>query len=191
MNFDAVIFFNEYRLKFGAIKSSATVENLKYIISRNTDFKVSIEQLAYILATAYHETAHDFVPKYEYGKAEYFIRKYWHNSKVAKWLGNDDAKDAFECRGRGLVQITGEDNYIKFGIRENPDKALEIETATEILYKGMLKGMFSGKKLPDYIGFGKLDYIGARKVVNGNDKATLIAGYALKFLEILKKSQIN
>lgn len=191
MNFDAVRFFIEYRKRFGAIKLPATVDNLKYILSQNEKYNVNLNQLAYILATAYHETGYDFIPKYEYGKAEYFIKKYWHNSKVAKWLGNDDAKDAFDCRGRGLVQITGEDNYIKFGIRDNPDKALQIETATDILYRGMMNGMFSGKKLTSYVNDTDCYFISARKVVNGSDKAEKIAAHAANFVDILKSSQIN
>lgn len=186
INFD--IFFKEYRINFGSIKSAVTVDNLKLIIQANDTYKVPINQLAYILATAYHETGHDFVPKYEYGKYEYFVKKYWLNSKVAKWLGNDNAQEAFKYRGRGLVQITGETNYERFGISDNPDLALEINKAIEILYVGMIKGIFTTKKLSDYIDANLYNYELARKIINGNDKAKLIAGYADKFRNILIKS---
>ncbi len=135
MKFNYDIFFKEYRINFGAIKAPQTVTNIKLIIEANEIYGVSLNQLAYIMATAYHESGHDFFPRYEYGNLQYFVRKYWINKVVAKWLGNDDAADAFKYRGRGLVQITGEDNYTKFGIADNPDKALEIATAIAILFK--------------------------------------------------------
>lgn len=184
------IFFKEYIKIFGKIKSEKTVDNLKLIIESADKYSAIQTQLAYILATAYHESAHDFIPKYEFGTKEYFVRKYWLNSRVAKWLGNDDALDAFECRGRGLVQITGEDNYIKFGIRNNPDMALDINKAIEILYVGMLSGIFTGKKLSKYINDKICYFISARYVVNGNDRAEKIADYAKKFLFLLKSSEI-
>lgn len=189
-NYNFNLFFQEYIKIFGSIKSTKTVDNLKLIIAAAAQYKASQNQLAYIIATAYHETAHDFIPKYEFGNKEYFVRKYWLNSRVAKWLGNDDALDAFECRGRGLVQITGEDNYIKFGIRDNPDMALEINKAIEILFVGMLQGIFTGKKLSKYINDDICYFISARYVVNGNDRAEKIADYAKKFLFLLKSSEI-
>lgn len=191
MKFNFDIFFKEYRIAFGSVKSAITVENIKLIIEAAEQYAVNLNQLAYLLATAYHETGHDFVPKYEYGKAEYFIRKYWVNSKVAKWLGNDNAQEAFKYRGRGLVQITGETNYERFGIADNPDKALEIETAIEIIYKGMTQGVFTGKKLINYIQGNSYDYISARRIINGTDKAQLIAGYAEKIRLMLIASKIE
>ncbi|HRH57401.1 MAG TPA: hypothetical protein PLS10_07100 [Chitinophagales bacterium] len=188
MKFNFDIFFKEYRIKFGDIKSAITVENIKLIIEAHEKYAVNINQLAYILATAYHETGHDFFPKYEYGKYAYFIKKYWLNSKVAKWLGNDNELEAFKYRGRGLVQITGETNYERFGIADNPDKALEIATAIEIIYVGMTKGIFTGKDLYHYIGKYNYDFLNARRIINGLDKAKLIAGYAEAFREILNKS---
>ena len=191
MKFNYDIFFKEYRIKFGSIKSTTTVDNIKLIIESQQKYGVGINSLAYILATAYHETGHDFFPKYEYGNYAYFIKKYWLNSKVAKWLGNDVELEAFKYRGRGLVQVTGETNYERFGIADNPDKALEIETAIRIIYEGMTKGIFTGKKLSDYMDTFKYDFIGARKIINGTDKAKLIAGYAEQFRLILTISEIK
>ena len=188
INYD--IFFKEYRINFGSIKDVQTVTNLKLIIEASEIYSASTNQLAYILATAYHESGHDFFPRYEYGTLEYFVRRYWLNSKVAKMLGNDSAQEAFKYRGRGLVQITGETNYERFGIADNPDKALEIGTAIEIIYKGMLNGIFTGAKLSKYVGVNSYNFKDARRVVNGTDKGLLIAGYAEKFLSILHRSEI-
>ena len=42
----------------------------------------------------------------------------------------------------------------------------------------MVLGMFTGKKLSDYIGPGKCDYVAARRIINGTDRAKLVAHYA-------------
>jgi putative chitinase len=186
MNYE--IFFNNYRLYFAKIKQTTTVDVIKQIISYAQSKGLDNKNIAYILATAYHETAFDFIPKREFGNSAYFIKKYWTNSKVAKWLGNDSAEEAVKYCGRGLVQITGETNYEKFGIANDPEKALEIDTAVRILVDGMIQGSFTGKRLNLYINSQTNDYIGARRIINGNDKAYEIRDYTEKFYQILQKS---
>lgn len=186
------IFFTEYRRVFGAIKNQKTVEVLSSILIANDEvYKLPAEQLAYLLATAYHETGYDFVPKREYGTAQYFIKRYWTNIKVARRLGNDDSSEAVKYCGRGLVQITGETNYEKFGIADNPDKALETETAVKIIFEGMIKGIFTGKKLGDYYYKKVYNFVKARAIINGNDKALDIALHAENFMIVLNKSTIS
>lgn len=124
-----------------------------------------IEELAYVLATVKWETGHKFQP----------IRE----------VGGDSARYA-PYYGRGLVQITWRANYAKYGIADDPDKALEWPIALKILFEGMIKGDFTGKKLADYILIDRQDYEGARAIVNGTDKASTIAGYAVKFLAALR-----
>jgi hypothetical protein len=50
----------------------------------------------------------------------------------------------------------------------------------------MTKGLFTGKKLNDYINNTKTDYVNARKIINGLDRANLIASYAKVFETALK-----
>jgi hypothetical protein len=50
----------------------------------------------------------------------------------------------------------------------------------------MEEGMFSGRSLSEFINSGGVDYLSARKIINGSDEKTLIASYANKFQEILK-----
>lgn len=184
MKFNYDIFKQQYEHLFGKLKN----DNVRYIIDQNETYGVSLDQLAYILATAYHETRHDFTPKREYGSAKYFIKLYWENIRVRGWLGNDSTAEAVKYCGRGLVQITGENNYEKYHIADNPDKALELDTATHILYDGMTKGVFSGASISQYINQYKTDFIKARKVVNGIDDNILISGYADKFKLVLERS---
>jgi len=191
---DRHIFFREYRKFFGSIKKQRTVDEINSMLDfyekEQNNYNISIYHLAYIFATAYHETAHDFIPKREYGSTSYFIRKYWLNTRVAKWLGNDSAEEAVKYCGRGKVQITGETNYEKYGIENNPEKAIETEFSTYILFDGIMKGIFTGKKLATYINGNFRDYYNARRVINGLDKANLIAGYARNFEKIITKSII-
>lgn len=186
INYDG--FFKDYRAKFGAIKKSETVTAIKAIIDANNQYGFTVPQVAYLLATAYHETAHDFIPKREFGSASYFIRRYWENARQRAWLGNDTPEEAVKYCGRGLVQITGEVNYERFGIADNPDKALELNTAIRIIYVGMRDGVFTGRKIAHYINADKKDYYNARRVINGIDKAAQIAGYAESIEHILKNN---
>ena len=51
--------------------------------------------------------------------------------------------------GMGLVQVTWEANGKKFGA-QSPADLLSWPVALRALFDGMLQGMFTGKKLPDY-----------------------------------------
>lgn len=138
-----------------------------------------IWQQAYALATAFHETAHSMEPITEYGPKSYFDK---YNGR--KDLGNNKPGDGFRYRGRGYVQITGRTNYRKYDIEDAPDDALVPAKAMEILMHGMTTGAFTGKKLDD---FKPDDYLHMRKIINGMDRADLIAGYAKAFEQALKE----
>jgi putative chitinase len=146
----------------------------------------SIPRAAYALATIFHETAGTFQPIHEYGSTAYFNKRYGPNTKVGRQLGNTQAGDGARYAGRGYVQLTGRRNYRKFGIEDTPDDALKPDVAFRILADGMVNGTFTGKSFANYInGNQNADYVGARKIINGTDKAGLIAGYAKSFEKIL------
>jgi hypothetical protein len=50
---------------------------------------------------------------------------------------------------------------------------------------GMRNGSFTGKKLSDYISGTTADYVNARRIINGTDRAELIAGYATRLEPML------
>lgn len=102
-----------------------------------------------------------------------------------KNLGNTQPGDGWKYRGRSLTQITGRRNYAKFGLEENPEDAMQIKTAAEIMVKGMRDGTFTGKKFSDYFGTNA-QWVQARRMINSLDKAEEIAAYAQKFHNALR-----
>ena len=145
-----------------------------------------LRQLAYMLATAFHETAFTMQPITEYGSKSYF-KKY----DGRKDLGNTLPGDGYKFRGRGYVQLTGRYNYQKASTKigvdivASPERALEPAIAAAIMFDGMIEGWFTGRKLFDYFN-AKTDWRNARRIINGTDKADAIAYYAKEFWAALK-----
>jgi hypothetical protein len=102
------------------------------------------------------------------------------------------AKKYWPHFGRGYVQITWLANYKKardeLGVDfvAKPHLLLEARYAVPIIIAGMVEGWFTGKRLDHYITLKKSDFVGARRIVNGTDKANLIAGYAKQYDADLK-----
>ena len=94
--------------------------------------------------------------------------------------------------GMGFVQLTWRRNYEHAGKKlgvdfvANPKLLLKPEHAATILVLGMDEGWFTGKKLSDYITLQKSDFTGARRIVNGTDKAAEIARIARAYDADLK-----
>jgi putative chitinase len=137
------------------------------------------DPLAYCFATVHHETARTMQPIREYGFGK------------GKAYGKPAGPYKQIYAGRGLVQLTWLSGYQtateklhKLGILKldedlvrTPDLAMRPDIASAILFHGMIEGWFTGKKLSGYFGHGKSDPKGARAIINGTDKASLIAGY--------------
>lgn len=149
-------------------------------------------KLAYLLGTTFHETARTMQPVRETlaktdAKAKELLTKAWKSGrlKVSKdyWSGG--------YFGRGYVQLTHKENYERAGkelgvdLVGNPSLAMDPEIAAAVLIKGSLEGWFTTRKLSTYINQGGADYINARRVVNGTDRAELIATYATSFYRAL------
>lgn len=135
-------------------------------------------QAAYVLATAKWETAHTMKPVVEaYWKSEAWRRK---NLRYYPW------------HGRGFVQLTWQENYQKAAkklgkpLDQKPELALEPAIAAEVLVRGMMEGWFTGKGLMSYITLRRSDFINARRIVNGTDKAREIAAIAKEYDVALK-----
>jgi putative chitinase len=137
-----------------------------------------VRQLAYVLATVHHETAGTFESIRERGGPTYFFKMYDPASPVperaalARKMGALPG-DGIVFYGRGPSQLTWRKNYERFGKRlgidlvNNPDLALVPENGARILFDGVVSGLFTGRRLSDYINAGKCDYYNARRVING------------------------
>ena len=140
--------------------------------------------LAYMLATAFHETAFTMQPIEEYGKG----RKYSY--------GLPDKITGKTYFGRGFVQLTWKRNYESMGdilnvdLVNNPEQALDLKTATQVLFEGMLRGTFTPPKYYKLADFftEHSDWYNARKIINGLDRAEQIAGYGRRFYFALLES---
>lgn len=153
---------------------------------------------AYALATAYHETASTMQPIREYGGPTYFTRMYdvtGARPQKAAAMGNTSPGDGPKYCGRGYVQLTWKNNYKlagdKLGVDlvANPDKAMEPSIAAKIMRQGMTDGWFTGRKFSSYLPFSGLavrpQFIEARRIINGTDKASQIADHAVAFQRAL------
>lgn len=138
-------------------------------------------EAAYVLATAWHETNRTMRPVRE----AYWLSEEWRMRNLRYW----------PFYGRGYVQITWETNYKRAGeavgvdLLADLDAAMRPDVAAKIAVAGMVGGWFTGKRLSDYITLQKSDFVGARRIINGTDKAELIAGYAKAYDDALKAAR--
>ena len=63
---------------------------------------------------------------------------------------------------------------------------MNVDVATKVCFIGMVKGLFTGKGLSNYLNDTKTDFVNARRIINGTDRAKLIASYAVKFYNFLE-----
>lgn len=140
-----------FRLKFREVHGLLTFEKgrtlntnfLKLISAIEDDLEWdSTAQIAYTLATAYHESGHDFEPKDEFRKGRgklYGQQVPLTSNTVAAYYG------------RGLVQLTWLANYARASLLCNVDFVTQPQRVKEwpycyfIMADGMRKGWFTGK----------------------------------------------
>lgn len=140
--------------------------------------------LAYALATTHHETDRTMQPIEEYGKGR--GKKYGDRIKLSGARYNDTNAIFY---GRGYVQLTWYENYLKAGQKlgvgrgflTDPGAVMHPAVAARIMFGGMEAGWFTGKKFSDYFNAKKEDWVNARRIINGTDKAALIACYAQRY----------
>lgn len=176
---DRAKFFDEVRAHlFGGQLVQSQVDGVNAILDARDKYAQTMDprELAYCLATTFHETARAMTPVREIGEG----RGMAYGSTYY---------------GRGLVQLTWERNYAMATARlrghgvidasvdlaRDPDLALRPDIASAILIFGMSEGWFTGRKLSQFFAGTRSDWIDARRIINGHDRAALIAGYGLHF----------
>lgn len=188
-------FFTAVRGLFGGQFNQSQVDGMNAIIDA---FEHGLPQgddrwLAYMLATAFHETARTMQPVRE-----------------AFWLSEEWRRRNFRYYpyyGRGYVQLTWKYNYEKAGVAvganlvADPDLAMRADISAAVMLIGMTKGWFRGDSqgrhtLARYFGRGVDDPRGAREIINGKEYkivngvrtllADVIAKYHAAFLRSLR-----
>jgi putative chitinase len=175
---------------FAGSLNQSQVDGLNALLDYAESNLVDDRHLAYVLATTFHETAQTMQPIAEYGKGK------------GKSYGNPAGPYGQCYYGRGYVQLTWYDNYVKqdkkLGLNDelvkNADLALDPTIAMQVLFQGMNDGDFTGVGLPKYITCKNVetdttDFYNARKIVNGLDCAQQIQGYAQKFANAITHTQ--
>ena len=190
-------FFTAFRSQFGDFNKSQ-VQGYDAIFDYWDKSDLTDKRwLAYVLATAFHETGENMQPVREgfcssdqgsiNAVTDIFNRGIIDENYA---LPKENGKSYF---GRGLVQITWDYNYKNLGqaigignqLYDNPSLALDMDIAVKILFKGMVDGLYTGKSLRMYFSEDSTDWVNARRIINGTDKADLIAGYGQKFFQCL------
>ncbi len=134
-------------------------------------------QIAYILATARHETA-QFRTLEEFGQGANYP------------YGVPDPETGQAYYGRGYVQLTWKSNYQKYtditgrDLVNDPDILIqEPELSAWIMIDGMMRGKFTGARLDWYVNDDEMDFYNARRTVNGTKHADIVEGYAEEYVK--------
>lgn len=182
---DGAAFYASVRGYFGVL-NQPQVDGFGTLLQAMGVVRWPIAFAAYGLATAWHETNQTMQPVRE----AYWLSEAWRktNLRYYPWYG------------RGLVQLTwkGDDRASPYGytradeeldlngkLLADPDLALDPSIAAQVLVRGMEEGWFCTKGLKDFLPLSGLGghsaFVGARKIINGSDRADDIAKYADAF----------
>jgi hypothetical protein len=187
-------FLGAYRPSFNIALPGTAQAGLRQLIGFiNADPTLTDPRcIAYVLATIKHECGETWLPIEEWGRGA------GHAYGAPVHVTDPDSGATWNVvyDGRGYVQLTWQENYRRFDTRLalgnrlwlRPDTAMEPDTAWKICSLGMGQGLFTGKGLNDYIAGPLCDYVGARRIINGQARAHLIAGYAHTFEDMLEAS---
>lgn len=170
-------FFNVVRDHFKSLTGDQVV-GIETLLKAMKDWPMS--WVAYGLATANIETAHTFQPVRE----AYWLSEEWRKKNLRY----------YPHYGRGYVQLTWPANYVRADLEldldgslvADLDLAMDPQIAAAVMVRGMQEGWFTGKSLKDYLPG---DYVNARRIINGMDKAGPIAKVAEMFERALNQGE--
>ncbi len=187
-------FFATVRNRLGTL-SQSQVDGLTAVLDAVEHAQLPLSHGAYVLATPWWETNKTMQPVRE----AYYISKTFEGAEA--W--RKAHLRYYPWYGRGFVQLTWDFNYqkaddecaaaglIKSGeIMANPDLVMCPDIAALILVDGMRKGWFTGaslgKCLPPHGVATRDEYMRARTIINGHDKADEIEDFAQVFERALR-----
>lgn len=180
--------------------SASQVQGCEMILANGEALGIDLRWIAYELATAFHETGQRMQPiiettlpgektppsvdtaikrlnsSFARGRMPWVKTVYWRkDANGLSWLG------------RGLPQVTHLTNYRRaekeLGVpfTKNPDLMLELKYAVPVMHRGMTEAWFTKYRLSDFFNAKKTDWVGARRIINGQESAEKVAGYAKAF----------
>lgn len=156
-------------------------------------------KLAYILAGVFHETGGRMVPVREGfattdAGARRAVKRLFDQGRIKTNYALP--VNGVSYYGRGRIQNTWQKNYVKlaerFGVPLAADPDLLIRDGAldaRVTVVGHMEGIWTGKRLDAYFNGNTSDPKNARRVVNGTDKASLIATYYEAFLAAIKEAE--
>ncbi len=201
-NLNRARFFADFTARTGLTLSLSRRNGLDWLLTgleRDPNLRL-LREAAYVLATIRWETMHTFQPIRE---------RRFNRERFPREAARQDRYWNTGYYGRGYVQITWEDNYRKAGVGlagsrfridgvnivvgaetfvDHPGWVLDPAVSYAIAAAGMHHGWFTGKKLSNYIANNppRTDYVNARRIINGLDRAQDIAQYAMQFELLLR-----
>lgn len=205
---DRDAFFDGVRERFGKL-TQGQVDGFNAILTEWEKRQLTDPRwLAYMLATAWHETGKQMQPvietqtvrdkrrpsvdtairrletAYAAGRMSWVRAPYWRK----------DA-DGLSWLGRGLPQCTHKANYVKLdsvlgaGLSTNPDRMFDLEVAVLAMFEGMIRGTFTGKRLADFFDEHTDNARQARRIINALESADTVKGYYDKFLPAINAAR--
>lgn len=199
---------------FGTSLSQKQVDGIEAVLAACVEAGADLHQAAYCLATGHGETGGRFQPvrenlnytsasriaavwptRFTVSSARAYVRNppklanKVYNGRMGNRPGSDDG---WVMRGTGMGQITGRDNMTKWAKRFGVDPAqigdmlMDVEFSAKALVFGLIEGLATGKKLPDYVNDSTQNYLGARAVWGGVE-ASKYAALAEQFEYALKQ----
>lgn len=191
-------FFDNYRSLFGGSLIEKRVDGYNALFDYWENSTLNdLRWLAYALATGHHETGKRMEPVREgFCKTDECsikaVTRLFEQGKIKRnyALPHPNGNSYF---GRGLVQLTHGHNYEKLGkaigvgmaLYDSPSLALDLKISVKLMFVGMFEGLFTGHRFAQYLNNTVSDWVKARQIINGLDRAELIAGYAEKFFSCL------
>ena len=190
-------FFNAIRPHGGEGFTQQQVDSINTLLDEGVSKMPNVQALAYLMATAYHETGMTMLPIAEYDKGRGM--DYGKALDMGSGPGHRvPYKGSILYYGRGYVQITWRINYkgmVKITGKDlvaDPELALQPDVAAVIAVQGMLRGYFTGKMIKDYFPnkAGKHDPLNARRIINGLDCSKKIADYYTIILHAFQTNEL-
>jgi hypothetical protein len=201
MSFNKTTFYNYVRnAPFGGRLTQAQINGMNAMLrSWQTYGDGDDRKLAYGFATAFRETGGRMVPVREtFGNSTQAVVRALDKAWAAGQLGSVSKPYWREgWFGRGRVQATHKHNIeyiaarIGLDVVNNPDLLLQEDVDARVFWPSLIEGWWTrGRhKLSMYFNATTENPEGARRIVNGTDKASLIARYYRNFLDAIKAAR--